>query len=58
MTSPNPAFTLFQNAMNKIRLIEEQKQNSRLPTSLKSVDAVRQAREQNCSHFYRITGDP
>lgn len=50
----NEFINSFLRNMYMIKLLQEQTQLSRLPTSLKGVDAVRRAREQNCGHFYHI----
>lgn len=52
MTPPSIGETWFRNTGNTMELIEEQRRNFRLPTSLKGVDSVRRAREQNCDYFY------
>ncbi|CAF3160525.1 unnamed protein product [Rotaria sp. Silwood2] len=54
ITRPNPAMTFFQTVTNTMQLVEQQKQMSRLPTSLKGVNMIRRAREQNCGHLYHI----
>jgi hypothetical protein len=52
--TPNHALVFIQTATNTVRLVEEQKQMSQLPTSFKGLGAVARAREQNCGHFYHI----
>ena len=51
---PNNGMAFAQSIMNTVHLFEQQKQLSRLPTSLKGVDEIQRAREQNCSHLYHI----
>jgi hypothetical protein len=52
--TPHNAMAFFQSMMNTIQLFEQQKQLSRLPTTLKGVDAIRRAREQNCGHISHV----
>jgi hypothetical protein len=51
---PNTGLAFFQSIINTMHLFEQQRQMAGFPTSLKGVDAVRLAREQNCGHFYHI----
>jgi hypothetical protein len=45
---------LIQNWLQMLRLINDQRQMTRIPSNLIGADAVRQAREQNCGVFYHI----
>lgn len=50
----NDGLTYFEQVANNIQLLEQQKQMSRFSSSLKGIDRVQQARDQNCSYFYHV----
>ncbi|CAF1063940.1 unnamed protein product [Adineta steineri] len=50
----NPGMAFFQSMFTMVQLFKEQRQFSQLPTSLKGLNAVRQAEEQNRSFVYRL----
>ncbi|CAF3679636.1 unnamed protein product [Adineta steineri] len=44
----------FHNGLNTLNFLKEQQQFSPIPTNMIGLDAVRQAREQQCGFFYYI----
>ena len=50
----NDALSFLEQVAINIQLIEQQTRTSRFPSSLKGIDRVERAREQNCSHLYHI----
>lgn len=54
MTAQERNINFFRSMFNTFNLIREQRENSRLPTTLLGVDKIQQARERGCSHLYHM----
>ncbi len=48
---PNCGEIFLQGVTNKVELVEQEKEMSRLPTNLKFVDAIRQSKEEKLNYF-------